>query len=127
MKRILSSIRRHRKDTAAAVLVAVLYVVNNLYLKSQFSGNLRIFFVCYLNDLMAPVFLLSYANILLGSIQRRLQKLWQILPMIFVFGCCWEFAAPLFKQSSVTDLIDILCYMAGAVLYWALIGRGQND
>lgn len=41
----------------------------------------------------------------------------QVILISFLCGLIWEFFAPLLNADSTTDLLDILCYILGGVLY----------
>lgn len=97
--------------------VSIIYFVNNIFLKSHTSGILNYFCICYLNDLMCPLFFLSYSNILLISIRKEIVATRTVILICFLCGLVWEFFAPLLKPDSTTDLMDILCYIFGGVIY----------
>ena len=115
------SIKKRPLNLLLIVLVAVLYVLNNLVLKKSFHGAVRFFLVCYMNDLICPLLFLSYINLLLISINRELEQWPQILTVSLCAGAIWEFLAPVFKPSSVTDPWDLACYTAGGMTYWAAL------
>ena len=114
-------IKQNLFDSGLILLVAVIYLTNNLVLKQVLTGALGEFAKGYLNDLFAPIFLLAYSNVLLSRINHRIHKLWQMLILIGVAGIVWEYLAPLVKPSSISDPYDLVCYFVGAVLYWILL------
>ncbi len=103
------------------IITPLLYLANNLCFKKITTGNFHTFMNGYFNDLICPFFLLSYANILLLCVGNELRKLHWILLFMFVAGCIWEFAAPLFKPTAVTDIWDLVCYICGGFLYWIVL------
>jgi hypothetical protein len=123
MKKIRESIKENPKDAILLVLIPVLYFTNNSVIKAHTAGLLHIFFVCYFNDLMAPLFLLSYSNILLWTVNKRCLKLKYIVAFCLTAGFVWEFLAPCFKEGSVTDPLDLLCYVLGGILYWGIMHK----
>ncbi len=120
MKAILKSIKKNPVDSVLMSVVVVLYLLNNHFLKYNTSGIINVFFKCYFNDLMAPCFLLAYTNIFLDTIEKRLQKIKQIIPFCLCAGLVWEFFTPLIKSSSVTDLFDIVSYLIGGTIYFII-------
>ena len=121
MRAIFDSIRKRPINIILMVLVAALYVINNKVLKLQTHGIIREFFVCYFNDLLCPYFFLSYANLLLITCDREMTSLKVLLMVSLTAGIVWEFAAPLMKKGSVTDLGDLLCYVISTVGYWGIL------
>ena len=101
--------------------VVCLYLLNNSCFKKCSKNVLQYFFVCYFNDLICTPLLLAYVNLLLSLIGHSLSKLLHILFLCLCAGLVWEFVAPLMKPSSVTDPIDLLCYLSGGMLYWLLL------
>ena len=127
MKEILKSIRNNKFDTFLIIVVLIFYTINNLIIKSNTQGFIHEFFKCHFNDLMAPVFMLSYTNILLGTRNLRLIKIQYIIIFILVAGCVWEFVAPHLKHGSVTDINDLVCYIIGALIYAGLVNGKKKS
>ena len=84
------------------------------------------FSVGYFSDLLAPVVMLSVANIALSFAGRSLTKLWQAILFSLACGVFWELGALLnigaeFLLSGVTfDLLDFIAYLAGGTLFWLI-------
>ena len=108
-------------------IVLCLYFFNNLYLKENTSGLLQKFLICHFNDFMCPIFLFSYSNILLITVNREIKK----LNWLMLFGLCsgfvWEFFAPVIKTASVTDAIDLIFYVLGTYLYWIIMSEDSSS
>ena len=109
-----------RVDYLLAALVVCLYFLYNYWLKNNLPQTLRPFFLYYFNDLMCPIVFMAYVNRLLAFIGKSAYKLYVILIICFVCGCFWEYAAPLFRRGSVSDIYDLCCYCAGGAIYWAV-------
>lgn len=120
---IIQSIKYNISDILILLTVSALYQLNNRYIKAATIGTLHEFFVCYFNDLMAPMFMLSYSNILLGTVNRKLMKIRHIVWFCLLIGAVWEFVAPFMKEGAVWDPFDILCYLIGGIIYWGLQNR----
>ena len=120
MREIIKNIKREPNDLILMSVIALLYSLNNCFLKKAFSGIPGEFFKCYFNDLMAPCFLLAYSNMLLSLKGKRINKIMFILPFCLCAGLIWEYFTPLIKKSSVTDPFDILAYLIGGSIYFVL-------
>ena len=120
MAKIFSSIRKTPINLILIIAVLLLYFLNNMFLKWHTTGIVQEFFICYFNDLMCPIFFLSYSNLLLLGINMELKKLHWILLYGFCAGLIWEFVGPLIKVSSVTDFFDLVCYLLGSIFYWGI-------
>jgi hypothetical protein len=116
-------------DPIAICVIAALYLLNNQIFKQNTAGALGDFLTCYFNDLMAPICLLAYSNILLGTRGKRLCRIGHILLFCLCAGLVWEFLAPLINAGSVTDPADIAAYLSGGSLYWIIekIRTRKND
>lgn len=90
----------------------LLYLINQKLLKK----TQNIFFIGYFNDLLAPILLLAFSDLLL-SFQKEELKIKQIYIFIIVCSILWEFIVPLYKKNSVCDLLDIVMYLLGASIY----------
>ncbi len=127
MGHLIDSIHRRKSESFLILVVILLYYLNNVLIKPVSSGLIHRFFVCYFNDLMAPIFLLSYSNILLDTQGKELGSLRQIEFFCLCSGAVWEFAAPMLKEGSITDLTDLICYLTGGYIYWRIIQMKGSD
>lgn len=123
IKKLIQIITNNIGDILILLSVSALYQLNNRYIKAATIGIPHEFFVCYFNDLMAPMFMLSYSNILLSTVNRRITRILQILLFCLAIGVVWEFVAPFMKKGAVWDPFDVLCYLIGGVFYWGLKNR----
>lgn len=98
-------------------MTAIIYLINNYFLKSYTSGILNYFCICYLNDLICPLLLLSYSNILLLAVHKEINTFTEAVFICFLCGLVWEFLTPVLKSNSTTDLFDIFCYCLGGMMY----------
>jgi len=121
MKKILLSIREKPINLILIIIVSILYVFNNVYLKKHTMGIIQKFFICHFNDFICPLLFISYSNLLLITVDKELKKLRWILLFGLCSGLIWEFFAPVIKPSSITDVVDLVFYIMGTFLYWCII------
>jgi hypothetical protein len=98
----------------------VLYGLNQTVLKDWLGWA---FFRCYLNDGLAGVALVSYANLLCMAARREdlcLTTPAPITAFMLCVGLFWEFVTPLYRTDSIRDPLDLLAYVAGGMTYWAI-------
>ena len=115
--------KKKQKNNIEFLLIAItifFYVLNNLFFKRITDGFFYYFFVGYFNDLICPLFFISYVNIMLSFINKRISKFFYIFLLCLICGLVWEFVAPFFKKDSVTDIYDLICYCLGGFLYWLI-------
>ena len=122
-KKIICGIKKNPANIILLTLSGVIYFANNNFLKLHTHGILNYFFICYLNDLICPLFFLSYSNILLYAVDKEIFTLCKVIFICFLCGLIWEFFAPVLKPNSTPDLFDILCYVLGGIIY-LLIQKG---
>ena len=121
MKKIVDSIKSRPINIVLMLTVTFLYLLNNNVIKIYSTGLWHKFFVCYFNDAICPLFFLAYCNFLLLTSRREITSLKVILIVITCSGFVWEFIGPFIKKSSVTDYMDLVCYVVGAIIYWSLL------
>ena len=125
MENLRKSIAENPTDLILLFVTAALYLLNNLILKQNTRGVLREFLICYFNDVMAPMALLAYSNILLGTTGKRLCSIRHIFPFCLCAGFVWEFLAPILKEGSVADPCDMIAYLFGGSVYWIMMLIGS--
>lgn len=113
------NIRNCFKDFFIFVFCFVLYGINEVFLK-QTNWSIQWFFVGYYNDLLAPIILLSYINILLKTFFEIIFLNFLILSIfILLVGCFWEYITPYYKVTT-SDPNDLLAYYLGFITYWLI-------
>lgn len=102
------------------IVCLVIYFINrltnDLYYVSHLSYVLRYHF----NDYLAGIVFLAYLNIILSVSQYdyiRILKWSQIIFIGIIIGIFWEYITPIYKTDSTSDIIDVICYIFGAVSY----------
>lgn len=107
---------------------AMLYYLNNHYLKKLSHGFLQVFFIGYFNDLLCPFVLFALINIyiyVLASIYHKpfpfhegIYSLKRIACTIMIAGIYWEIVYPQTHIESTGDIFDMAVYFIGAVNYY---------
>jgi hypothetical protein len=107
-------------NASVAATACGIYVVNRIWLH-QVSSNW--FIHGYLNDILAGILILAYANLIIGLtplFDRVIVSPSQIAIFITAAGCYWEFITPLYRQHTA-DAYNLVAYGFGAALYYAII------
>ncbi len=97
-------------DIILLFFVCVLYVVNTFLIDTT-----NIFMNGYFNDLIAPIGVLSFLNIVISLFNVRFEKIIECMMFIFLCGLFWEFSP--IKEDAVRDICDIVCYEGGTIIY----------
>ena len=109
------------KQTAILGVVVVVYLLNRLVFRNGVPLELPLsLVVCYLPDLMAPIALFSASNIAFALAGFQLRKLLPMVLFCIIAAFVWELIAPIIIPWSITDPYDMICYLAGGILYWLL-------
>jgi len=98
------------------LICAILYCANRTV--GQKTDSL--FLHCYFNDLIAGIAFPCFVNFLLKIKKRRILKFPSLLVLIIIAGFLWEFVAPLYVPHAVTDVVDLVAYCSGAIIYWGI-------
>ena len=61
------------------------------------------------------------------SVNKEMTNLKTLFFVGLAVGVVWEFGAPILKTTSTTDMMDIVCYVGGSILYWFLLKRNLNE
>lgn len=93
-----------------------LYLLNRLYLKTILSYK---FIHYYFNDLLAGILIIAYCNLILdqSKYKFRFNSVLNTLPFIIVVGLFYEYVTPLYLNYSTSDIMDVLFYAIGAMIY----------
>lgn len=120
---LLLTAKRSVFDLSLLLATAALYALNSLLLKPAFVGTTPgVFFGGYFNDILGGAAFLAYSNALICLYDPR-KRLRRFPPALAYIACCglfWEFVGPFLVEDSTTDLLDLVAYVFGAVLYCAL-------
>lgn len=113
-------IENNKTDIICCGISVIVYGLSRRFLISNCKGVIGYFMQCYLNDLMAPVFVLALSSIILKWAGYELHRFWTIILIGAFAGFVWEFVIPLIKPSSVTDPYDLVCYLSGTIVYYGV-------
>ncbi len=104
----------------ATAFYANSYIVIPHFLSDDTENILAYLFQCHFNDCLGGIAFLAYVNLLISLVKPevRFKKLTSMLVFILLCGLFWEYVAPLFVTGSVSDLLDLVAYIAGAFAYW---------
>lgn len=102
------------------ITCVLLYGLNTLIFSNINYYYLNYFFSSYFNDLLAPLLLFSYINLLLSLIDKKIYSLKYLIIIVILCSFLWEYMVLFFKPASVSDPIDILFYILGTILYWII-------
>ncbi len=107
---------------------AVLYNLNNNYLKKISHGFLQVFFIGYFNDIICPFVLFSLINIYIHVLKciyhkpfplhEGIYSLKRISCTIMTAGIYWEIIYPQTHPDSTGDMFDMAAYFIGALIYY---------
>lgn len=100
----------YKRDMVCLVIVGVLYLMNVYVVDTT-----NVFMNGYFNDLICPIGVLSFVNMVLSVFRVRFEKYGECMLFIFLCGLFWEYSP--FKDNAVADILDIVCYEVGAFTY----------
>lgn len=106
-----------RTNIIILVICFSLYLINNFVLK-KYESSFQMFFICWFNDLIAPILALAYINFRFGE---KILSIIRIIVFCTMFALFWEFGALIIKPNSVFDPLDIICYYIGGLAYYIII------
>ena len=134
MKRIIISLKEFPLNGYVIIITMAFYCINRFFLKTHTVGWLNYILRCHFNDFLCGALFTAYSNVFLNTRHALLNKLPHILAYCFCAGLVWEFVAPFVRKDSISDWLDILCYMLGGIAYWLALrlwsrsnSRGKND
>ena len=73
------------------IISVLLYVINSLIFSNINSTTLHYFFTSYFNDLLAPLLLFSYINLLLSLREKKIYSLKYLIIIILFSSFVWEY------------------------------------
>lgn len=117
-KKICNVLKSEKFDLSLIIVFGELYLINKIFLSYLNIPYLSYFFRCYFNDLICPLVFLPIVNIILAFGKYKVSRFIHLLSVGFTAGLFWEYVAPIFVEDSVSDPIDLCCYVLGTIFYW---------
>lgn len=105
-------------NTIILIVCIVLYL-SNIFILKKAESPFQLFFICWFNDLIAPIFALSIINLKFGK-KISFYTISRIAILCTVFAVVWEIIGSHIKPNSVFDITDILCYYYGGIIYYCI-------
>lgn len=102
------------------IICILLYLMKMLIFQNVNNSTLHYFFTCYFDDLLAPLLLFSYTNLLISFIDKKIYSFRYLIILILIFSCICEYLVPFIKPTSVSDPIDMMFYVLGTLIYWII-------
>lgn len=119
--RLWNAIWKYKANVFCMMVAIILYFLNQFLFKNSFTGIVGYFCKCFFNDLVCPLFFLSYVQIVLIWAECEMKKYVTILMVGMSAGLVWEFFAPVINSNAVTDLYDLICYFSGIQIYYLIM------
>lgn len=113
-------LKQNKCELIFMAVVIALYFFNKLVLINYTTGVANYFFRCYFNDLICPVFFLSYCKVLFSVLKLKFENFFLFLGIGMAAGFFWELVTPLINHNAVSDPYDLLCYFAGIHVYYLI-------
>lgn len=111
----------YRLENILIFTVCVLLYLLNIHIFSNLNNyEIHYFFTGYFDDIMAPLLLFSYINLLLSLRNEEIYSLKYLIIIIIVCSFVWEYLVLFVKPTTVSDPVDILCYFLGTLIYWII-------
>jgi len=116
-----------KKNIIVSIIFFLIYTLNRIF-KSYISFPI-ISYICqnHLNDFIGGLLFCSYVNILLLLNHKKpLIKLIQLYLLMVPVAISWEYIFPLFLSYSTSDIIDVIMYLLGTLLYYLLLCKNTK-
>ncbi len=117
-KQICNVLKNEKFNLSLIIVFGELYLINKIFLSDLNIPYLSYFLKCYCNDLICQLVFLPIVNIILAFGKYKVSRFVHLLSVGFTVGLFWEYVAPLFVEDSVSDPIDLCCYVLGTIFYW---------
>lgn len=99
---------------------ALLHLMNKYVFLNINNSTIHYFFSCFFDDLLAPLLLFSYINLLLSIYGKKIYTLKFLIVFILIVSVVWEYLIVYIKPTSVSDPLDVLFYVTGTIIYWII-------
>ena len=102
------------------IISVLLYLLNRFIILNINNSTIHYFFSGYFDDLLAPLLLFSYINILLSFYNKKIYSLKYLIIFILLVSIVWEYLIVFIKPTSLSDPIDVIFYILGTLIYWII-------
>lgn len=116
-----------KKNIIVSIIFFLIYTLNRIF-KSNISFPI-ISYICqnHLNDFIGGLLFCLYVNILLLLNHKKpLIKLIHLYLLMVPVAISWEYIFPLFLSYSTSDIIDVIMYLLGTLLYYLLLCKNTK-
>lgn len=123
-------IRIHRLNNNAkyGILALLVYSINRFVLKPLELPLFDYILQNHFNDFLGGFIFCCYVNTLMYYNRKKMiTNFWFIIISMFCVSISWEFIFPLFLKYSTSDWLDVLAYMLGTLLYYALLNKSNKE
>ena len=103
------------------MISVTLYILNRFIILNINNSTVHYFFSSYFDDILAPLLLFSYINLLLSFYNKKMYSLKYLIIFIILVSIVWEYLIVFIKPTSVSDPIDVIFYVLGTIIYWIII------
>mgnify|MGYP001300342844 FL=1 len=119
-----------RKSIARLILFHPFFVLTLLVviLNELISNDCKSrFFVYYLNDLLAPIVILTFTSLFLSQFLKEIYRLSkkQLFFFFVYLSFTFEYFLPHIAQEYTSDKFDVVAYGLGTLLYHNLINKNE--
>ncbi len=98
------------------IICIILFFTNDFIIKKYTD---ILFFKGYFNDLLAPIVMFTTINIVASIFTNKtIYKFRTMFIMIFISSFFWEYGLFFINKNTTPDIIDILYYHVGMVIYY---------
>ena len=108
------------------IISVILYLLNRFIILNINNFTIHYFFSSYFDDLLAPLLLFSYINILLSFYNKKIYSLKYLIMSILLVSIVWEYLIVFIKHKSVSDPIDVIFYISGTLIYWIIYNKWKQ-
>lgn len=117
---LFEAAKKRKVNYYGILVVGTIYILNKKFFSIHTEGWVQYFCKCYLNDMICPLLILGVSQIMLIWAGYEIKCFRHYISMGVLTGIIWEYFAPIINPKSVTDVLDIVCYMLGTFLYYIL-------
>lgn len=117
---LLAAVKKRKTNYYSILVVGAIFFLNKNFFAIHAERWVQYFCKCYLNDIICPVLILGISQIMLIWAGYEIKYFKHYMSISVLMGIIWEYFAPIINPKSVTDIIDIFCYMLGTFFYYIL-------